>query len=93
MPKRDDFDALTNRLTARTSLPGELSVGEIQAMPQFKGLSQKAIEILLLKHVAAFADREIASTMNMTVDGVRSSLKRSRSRMLTKNANNVVLRR
>lgn len=82
MPKREDFEASTNQLTEHAGSTGDIV--EIQAMPQLQCLSPKAIEILLLKHVAEFLDREIASVMNMTVNGVRSSLKRSRNMLLTK---------
>ncbi len=53
-------------------------------MADFCGLSERAVEILWLEHVAEWLDREIAGALGLTVNGVRSSLKRSRQRFLTK---------
>lgn len=78
-PKRDEFELSTNQLTEQAGSPGE--VVELQDVPLLRGLSRKAIEILALKHVADYLDREIADVMGMTVDGVRSSLKRSHKKM------------
>ncbi|MEX1028061.1 MAG: RNA polymerase sigma factor [Candidatus Paceibacterota bacterium] len=58
--------------------------GEPLTIPEFQGLSPRATEILWLKYVSEWLDREIADAMGMTVDGVRSSLKRSRQKLVTK---------
>ena len=45
-------------------------------------LSEKAVDILRLKHVLGWSDAENAAAMGMTVNGIRSSLKRSHRRLL-----------
>lgn len=79
MPKREEFDGSTKE---RTEDPG--SHFDCSAILDVQGLSDKAVEILRLKHIAQWRDREIADALGMTVDGVRSSLKRSRQMLVTK---------
>lgn len=79
MPKREDFDRSTKETTENAG-----SNCDCSAIPELQGLSDKAVEILRLKHIAQWRDCEIAAALGMTVDGVRSSLKRSRQGLLTK---------
>lgn len=84
LPKRQPFEASTKELTEKSGSISEHRCASV--IPEFRGLSDKAVEILWLKHVAEWLDRDIAETLGMTVDGVRSSLKRSRRRLLAKPA-------
>jgi DNA-directed RNA polymerase specialized sigma24 family protein len=83
-PNRQPFEASTKELTEESGSISERRCALV--IPEFQGLSGKAVEILWLKYVAEWLDREIAETLGMTVDGVRSSLKRSRRTLLAKRA-------
>jgi len=87
-PNREVFEASTKDLTEQTGSIGEDR--DLSAVPELQGLSDKAVEILRLKHVAEWLDREIADALGMTVNGVRSSLDRSRRRVLPKRADGLV---
>ncbi len=84
IPKRECFDATANQLTERAGSPVQPAEREARSQFLHRGLSNKATDILRLKYVALFQDREIANALNMTVDGVRSSLKRSKKTLLAR---------
>lgn len=76
MPRRHELGSVTD-----ARIDAAANDGDTLANPDLQGLSERALDILHLKHVARWLDREIADAFGMTTHGVRSSLGRSRRRL------------